>query len=487
VTSSLKTKAAKGVFWSFFERFSVQGVSFLITIIMARLLSPGDYGLVGMLAIFMSLSQVFIDGGFASALVQKKDRNQNDFSTVFFTNLGISCILYCALYLSSPYIASFYEQPLLESLTKVYSINLIINAFSAVNNTILTINLNFKTQSKISLISSVSSGILGVLSAYIGMGVWAIVVQQLSAALFRAFFSFYFIKWHPSFTFSRKSFDSLFKFGSKLLIASIISNVYANAYNLVIGKKFPAAQLGYFTRATQFMQLVSSNISAILTRVSYPVLSEVQDDNDRLISIYRKYIQLSAFVMFPVVMALCGMAKPLIITLLTSKWDSCIMLIQILSFGYILEGITVININLLSVKGRSDLVLRLEIIKKIIAFTILFISIFFDLIGICIGIVIYDNIALVLNTYYTGKILNYGYVKQIKDVAPYLILSILMAAITLLMGEFIENNYILLIADIMFCIVFYPISTKLFKLYVYQEARDMCKPILSRLFQGKKS
>ena len=469
MSENLKYQATRGVLWSFVERFSVQGTSFLITIVMARILSPSDYGLIGMLAIFMSLSQVFIDGGFSSALIQKKDRTDVDFSTVFYINVLISSILYVCLFICSPFIAYFYNQPILNNITRVYSLNLIINSLCAVNNTKLIIDIDFKTQSKISLTSSIISGIIGIISAILGYGVWAIVIQQLSAALIRVCVSFVYVRWFPKLQFSKESFTSLFGFGSKLLLASIISSIYTNLYNLVIGKKFSSAKLGYFTRANQFETLVSQNVASILTRVSYPLLAKLQNDNETLLNVYRKYIRLSAFFMFPLVMLLCAIAKPLVLVLLTEKWSECIILIQILSFAYIFDGITVININLLSVKGRSDLVLRLEIIKKTIAFTILFLSLYFDLIGICIGLVLYNCIAIVLNCHYTGKLLHYGFIQQFRDVFLYFFYACLMAGVGLIFSSVISNSYIALAIDIIICPLLYLTCTKFSKLYAYFE------------------
>lgn len=473
MANDIKTQATKGVIWSFVERFSVQGVSFLITLIMARILTPSDYGLIGMLAIFMSLSQVFIDGGFASALIQKKSCTNKDFSTVFYTNIAISIVIYISLFIGSPFIADFYNQEILCSITRVYTVILIVNSLSAVNNTILTIQLNFKMQSLISLLSAIISGVLGILSAFKGLGVWAIVVQQMSASILRVILSFYYVRWFPDLTFSISSFKSLFGFGSKLLISSIISNLYVNIYNLFIGKKFSSAQLGYYTRATQFETLVSSNISSILTRVSYPVLSKFQDNDEVLVNVYRKYITLSAFIMFPIVLMLASIAKPLVIVLLTDKWSECITLIQILSFAYVFDGISVININLLSVKGRSDLVLRLEIIKKSIAFSILFISMFFDLNGICIGLVIYGCIAIVLNTMYTGKLLGYGMKKQSSDIGVYLIISTITAIFVAPLGYVISNCYISLFVSLLLYPTIYIGLSKMFNLSAYNKFVDI--------------
>ena len=312
----LKEKTVRGVPWSFVERFSVQGVTFILELIIARLVGPDNFGLIAMLAIFMSVSQVFIDGGFSSALIQRQERTEADFSTVFYINIGISLVLYLLLFACAPLIATFFNQPILAPVTRVYSLNLVVNSLVAVNKTKLTIAVDFKTQSKISFFSAFLSGTLGVVLAYLGWGVWAIVWQTLACAALNVVLSFYYVRWFPRSRFSSASFHRLFSYGSKLLVANLISSVYAKIYDVVVGKKFSANRLGLYSRADKFNQFASSNISGILQRVSFPVLSRIQDDDTRLLSAYRKYLQMSALVVFPLIMGLCGIARPLIEILL---------------------------------------------------------------------------------------------------------------------------------------------------------------------------
>lgn len=455
MSNNIKSQAIKGVVWSSIERFSMQGVQFVLGIIMARLLTPDDYGLIGMIFVFMSISQVFIDGGFANALIQKQNRTETDFSTVFYINLGISIIFYILLFISAPYIASFYNIPSLTDITRIYSINLILNSLVAINKTKLVIAVDFKTQTKISFTAALFSGILGIYCAYTGWGVWSIVIQTLSSAILNVILSFYYVRWTPLWSFSYTSFKSLFSFGSKLLIASLISNVYNNLYVFIIGKKFSANSLGIYTRADQFANFASANLGNILLRVAFPILSQIQDDDDRLIRVYRKYITMSALIIFPFILGLCGIAKPLIILLLSEKWIDCVIILQILCFSYLWNSVITINLNLLNVKGRSDLVLKLEIIKKTIAFTILFISLNFNLIGICIGLAVYPLIAFYLNTYYTHKLLNYGFKKQFLEICPYLVTSLFIMTEALLISAYIENSIISLCISLIICPISY--------------------------------
>lgn len=454
-SDSLKSQALHGTIWSFVERFSTQAVNFVLTIIMARLLTPNDYGLIGMLAIFISLSQVFIDGGFSTALVQRQDRTDEDFSTVFYINLSVSVVIYLILFLCAPLIANFYEQPLLVPITRVYSINLIINSLVAVNKTKLVIKVDFKTQSKISLLAAILSGIMGIVAALNDLGVWALVVQMLAQAVFNVIFSFWFVKWFPARVFSKDSFRKLFKFGSKLLVAQIISNIYSNIYNVVIGKKFTSSDLGFYTRAHQFALFAGGNISQILQRVTFPLLSQIQDDDKRLLDVYKKYLQLVTFIVFPLIMMMFGSAKPLILILLGDKWSGCIILLQIMSFSCLWDCVILSNLNLLYVKGRSDLILKLEIIKKSIAFFILVISMFFDLIIVCVGQAVYSLIALYLNTIYTKKILNYGFITQMKEILPWLMLSVAIGFEGFFICNALANEYLSFVTAVSVCAVTY--------------------------------
>lgn len=469
MATGLKQKTVSGVTWSFIERFSVQGIHFITNIIMARLLTPDDYGLIGMLAIFMSLSQVFIDGGFSSALVQAKHRDEADFSTVFYINFVISLVLYGILFVAAPYIASFYNQPLLTSITRVYAMNLIINSLVAVNKTKLVIAVDFKMQSKISLIVAIISGCVGIYFAYTGLGVWALVIQMLSAAVVNVMVSYYYVKWFPHLLFSWGSFHRLFRFGSKLLAATIISSIYSNLYTLIIGKRFSASSLGYYTRADQFAQFAGTNISGILTRVCFPVLSSIQDDDNRLLLAYRKYIQVTAFIMFPIILLLCGVAEPLVLVLLGKKWSDSIPLLQILSLAYLFNGIVLINLNLLYVKGRSDLVLRLEFIKKSIAFTILIISMFFGVKVICIGMVVYSLIGFYLNTIYTKKLLGYCFWHQVRDIWPYFVASVCVYLTSQVICHIISINIVSLIVASLVGIIFYLMLCRVMRFRAYNE------------------
>lgn len=443
--SSVATKTIHGVIWSAIERFSLQGVHFLTGVVLARLLSPSDFGMIGMLSIFMSVSQTFIDCGFSNALIRQKNTTESDYGTAFIINFSISVLAFGSLFVAAPFVANFYNMPDLQSIMRVFSVTLIINALFAVHRARLTRNVDFKTQSKVSLTAAVVSGIFGITLAYMGFGVWSLVYQSICSAAINFLMMLAMVRWFPKPVFNKDSFHALFGFGSKLLVASLISSIYSNLYNMVIGKRYSASDLGYYTRADSLGNLPSQNVAGILYRVTFPILSQLQDDRERLRAIYIKYLQVSCFVVFPIMMGLAALAKPIIVLMLGEKWIPSVLLLQILCFGLMFDPICNINLNLLYVKGRSDLVLKLEIIKKSIAVTILIVSLPFGLVGLCIGRACYGVVSTVLNMTYTKNFIDLSILGQAKLIFPSWFISLFAAAgiygVTLL-----ELNYVIQVA-----------------------------------------
>lgn len=462
--SSIASKSIHGILWSAIEKFSLQGVQFFIGIVLARLLSPSDFGMIGMLSIFMGVSQTFIDGGFSSALIRQKEVSAKDYGTTFLINFFISLLAFLILFFTAPFIARFYNISELELVIRVFSTTLIINALFTVHNVKLTRNIDFKTQSKASICSALISGAVGITLAYKGFGVWSLVAQAICNSTLNLILLTFLLKWFPAPTFSRASFQNLFGFGSKILIASIISSIYSNLYNIVIGKKFSATILGYYSRADQLGQFPSQNIAGILSRVTYPILSQLQDDSSRLHDVYIKYLQLSCFIIFPLMMGLAALAKPLIILLLGEKWAPSVILLQILCLGLMFDPICNINLNLLYVKGRSDLVLKLEIIKKTIAITILIASLPFGLMGLCIGRALYGIVATLLNMTYTKRFIDLSIWRQARLILPSLALSLLMAAEAYSITLSNLNHVLQLILGIIVGITLYFTIAKVFKM-----------------------
>lgn len=456
MADSLKKQAINGIIWSSIERFSVQGVQFIIMIIMARLLSPKDYGLVGMLTIFIAIAQSLIDSGFSQALIRKQNRTETDNSTVFYFNIGVGICIYFIFYAIAPSIAQFYNTPELISIMRVISLGIIFNSLAVVQRALLTVQINFKTQAKASLTSIIVSGIIGIILAYNGLGVWSIITQQLVNLGLNTLLLWILTQWRPKGKFSKSSFHELFSFGSKLLISGLINTLYQNIYLIVIGKFFTASKLGLYTRAQQFSDLPASNLTGVLQRVTYPILCKIEEDKTKLNLSYRKLLRMSSFIIFPIMIGLSAVSEPLIILLLKEQWLFTATLLQIICFASMLTPIHAINLNLLQVKGRSDLFLRLEIIKKAIGIIILCITIPMGLIAMCYGQIISSTIALIINTHYTGKLIEMGFINQIKDLIPIFILTITMWLIIYFgILPIIENNLLKLTISIITGLTYY--------------------------------
>lgn len=448
VEQSLKDKTVKGIIWSSVERFSVQGVQFIVMLVIARLLDPKDFGLVGMLAIFLAVAQSLIDSGFSQALIRKQNRTEVDNSTVFYFNIVVSAILYLVLYAIAPWVAEFYNEPQLCSLMRVLCFIIIINSMAVVQRAIYTASINFKTQAKASFIAALVSGIVGVWLAFNSYGVWTLVWQQLLNAGINTLLLWVYSNWYPRWLYSWQSFRQLFSFGSKLLASGLLDTLYTNIYLLIIGKIFNASSLGLYTQADRFTKLPSSNITGVLQRVTYPVLCTLQDDDGKLREDYRKLLRLSAFIIFPLMCLLAGVAYPLVELLLGEKWQFAATLIIPLSFSMMWWPIHAINLNLLKVKGRSDLFLRLEIIKKIIGVTVLVLSIPFGLLFMCYAEIAISIICLFINTYYTGKIIQVGFLIQMKDLMGILLLSVAIFVVAYLVSSVTVTNIIQLLLGI---------------------------------------
>ena len=420
----LKEKTLSGVKWNAIGRFSTQGVSFVISILLARILTPSDYGVVGMIGIFMAIAQTFIDSGFGSALIRKNDCTDEDFSTAFYFNIAVGVICYLILFFSAPLIANFFDTPILRDIVRVLSINLFLNSLSIVQSAKLTAAVDFKSQAKVSLVATIVSGCVGLAMAYSGFGVWSLVYQSVSLSAVRTLLLWLITKWKPLRTFSKRSFKFLFGFGSKILSASLLHTIYANLSTILIGKFYKPSDLGYYTRGENLANLPSTNLTSILQGVTYPILAKIQDDDERLISVYRKYIRITSMIIFFGMFLMAALAEPLILTLLTDKWQESVVFLQVFCFAYMFDHICQLNLNILYVKGRSDLVLRLEIIKKTISISMIVAAIPFGVLAICIARALYTQIAVIINTYYTGKLFGLGYLAQVKDFIKYFLFSL---------------------------------------------------------------
>lgn len=455
VDNNLRDKTISGLLWNIAEKFSCQLMTFVVGVILARLLSPADYGLIAMTAVFVGITQVLVDSGFSSALIQKKNRTDLDYSTVFDVNVAMSgglCLLLCII---SPLIADFYNEPLLKWIICFCGIKIFLGSFIAVQATRLSANLEFRAKSRIAIVNSLLSAIVSIVMAYGGCGVWALIVPDFFTIFSSAIMYWNYQHWFPGFKFSKDSFQRLFAFGSRLLASSILEIIYGNIYTIVIGKKFSASQLGIYSKAQSFSNLPINTLLGVIANVAYPTLSTLQNEDRRLAEVYRKMIRLAAYLIFPLMVGLIVLAKPLIVVLLTEKWIEVTVYLQILCLSFMWYPIHSLNLNLLEVKGRSDLFLRLQIIKKVLGLVILVASIPFGLVWMCWGQVLYSLISLFVNTHYTGKIMNVGITKQLVDFLPSLIYSFIMGCFVLLLINYIHSMFWQLIGGMICGVLIY--------------------------------
>lgn len=437
--TSLKSIATKGIFWSAVDKFAVQIGQFIVSIVLARILLPEDFGLIGMLAIFMALSQTFIESGLGVGLIQRQERTDIDFSTVFVFNLLVSSFFYLLLFFSAPWISTFFNQPQLTDLVRVLGLSLFINAFSIVQKSKLTIAMDFKSIAKSNVIAVITGGLCGVIAAINGYGVWSLVIQSLVWSLATTVSLWFLSSWIPSFLFSKKAFSSLFDYGSKILLAGLYAQLMNNVFNICLGRFYPAASLGFYTRAKSFADLSAGTIVSTIQQVTFPVLATVQNDQDKLVSIYSRMIRMSAFLIIPLMALIALLAKPIVILLLTEKWISLIPLLQWMVFARIFLPMSAINMNLLNAIGRSDLFLKVDLAKLPLTVLAILITIPLGVKAIIIGHVITSALSFVINAYLPGKFYSYGAMKQLKDMLPIFAATVVMAILVFAMSCFVDN------------------------------------------------
>lgn len=468
MADNLKQKTIGGLFWSFIDNFAKLGIQFIVGIILARILSPREFGLVGMLTIFIAVSQTFVDSGFRTALIRKKHCSDEDYSTVFYFNMLVAVALYLVLFFSAGLISSFFEEPLLKSLLRVLGLGLIFSSFSIIQQTILTREINFKLQTYVTLAAALGSGILAVVMALNNYGVWSLVALTVSRFALTSLFLWIWSKWRPIFAFNIQSFKEMFSFGSKLLISSFINTVYQNIYLLIIGKYFTAQDLGFYTRADQFRNLPSKNIMSVIQRVSYPVLSSIQEEEERLKINYQKLIRSVMFITFLLMLGMAAVAKPMIVSLIGEKWLPSVVYLQLLCFVGMFYPLQALNLNMLNVKGRSDLFLKLEVIKKLIAIPVIIIGIFWGIEIMIIGMIVNSVIAYLLNSYYSGRLIGYTTVQQIKDILPSFLFAIVVNTVVLLIGQYLNTSNWMILGIQIIVAVFLSIGLgEVFKVYDY--------------------
>ena len=430
---SLKQKTVNGLIWSFIDNIANIGIQFVISIILARLLTPHEFGLIGMIMIFIAISQSVVDSGFSQALIRKTDCTEIDYSTVFFFNFLIGLCIYLVLFFSSGVISSFFNEPQLNKIIKVFSIIIIVESFTIIQRTILTKRIDFKLQAKISVISTIGAGIISIIMAYNGYGVWSLVALHVVRRFLNSSFLWIWNRWWPRLIFSTESFNELFGFGSKLLLSGLIDTIYRNVYYLVIGKYYSAQDLGYFTRADEFKKIPSYNLNNIIGRVTYPILASIQDDKTRLKMNYQKIIRSTMFVTFILMLGMAAVSKSMILTLIGEKWLPSVIYLRMLCFIGMMYPLHALNLNMLKIQGRSDLFLKLEVIKKTLAIPTIAIGVIFGIKIMILGMIVKTFISYYINSYWSGKMIGYSFKQQVIDILPSFGLAFTMMVIVYLL------------------------------------------------------
>jgi O-antigen/teichoic acid export membrane protein len=477
--SQLKQKALSGVLWTGLQQFSTQGISFIVSIILARLLLPEEFGLIAMIGVFMGIGAMLMQAGLGSSLIRTDHPTQEDYSTVFFFNLAGSVFMYLLIFLAAPYIAAFYQQEILIEIIRWYGSIFIINAFALVQTTRLTKLLDFKTQLQVSIPATIFSGIVGVSLAYLGYGVWSLVVMAIAQAFASALQLWIVAKWQPTWVFNKQKFQYHFNYGYKLTLSGLLDTLFNNAYVLLIGKFFAPAQVGFYNRADTLKQLPVGNIGAILGKVTFPLFAAIKNDDIRLKNVYKKMMQVVVFLVAIVLLLMAALAEPLFRFLFTEKWLPAVPYFQILCWNGILYPIHSYNLNILKVKGRSDLFLKLEILKKVMITIVIAISFQYGIYGLLYGSVVTSVLAFFINTHYTGKFLNYTAWEQAKDIVPTIVLATFSSALVVVLDLFLQQIRLLdvfrLIIGGLFGVLLYVFLAFLFKMTAFTELKNLIK------------
>ena len=480
---SLKEKTAKGVSWGFIENILSSGISAAATIVLARILTDTDFGIIGMTSIFLTLSTSLVDSGFHGALVRKKEVTEKDKSTVFLFNLGVSMLMYGVLYFTAPYIAGFFEVELLSPIIRILGLSLIINALSIVQKVILVRRMDFRTQAIVSSAASIVSGGLAILAAVLGYGVWSLVVMQLSKFAVSTLMLWLFSKWHPTLCFSVSSFKEMFSFGGRLLLTSIISTLWNEMYSIIIGKMYSASVLGQYSRADKVKNMVTSNIGTVMQKVSYPVLASVQDERERQKLVFRKVIRTTMLLSFTAVFGLWAVSESFIVTVFGEKWLQSVPYLQIMCLSGIFMPLMVCCANVINADGRSDITLLLEILKTVFALVPVCFGIFFSIEAMLWSMVAVYALLYVIHALFVSKIMRYTLAEQLSDLCPSFLVSVVMAVLVYLFN-YVEMPYFLrllvqLVAGLAIVLLAYEVF------FTNEEYKDIRNEILKKIWKKK--
>lgn len=445
---SLRKKAIDGVIWTFAQQFSVQIINFGVQIILARLLMPEVFGLIAMLTVFIAIGQTLMDSGMTTSIIRTKDPDQLDYSTVFVTNLIISCAVYVLVYLSAPYIASFYDQPILSKILRVYAVTFVIRSLVAVHVAKLTKEMNFKLQMKLQIPSTIAGALVGVYLAFNGYGVWSLVWLNLTQTLVFTIQNWIFIKWRPSLIFNKRRFRYHFSFGYKMTLSGLLDTIYNNSYNIVIGKFFSPAIVGFYNQAETMRLFPVGQISTVMGKVTYPLFSNIKND-EQLRSAYRSTMKLVLFAVIPIMLILIIIAEEFFLFLFGAKWLPAVPYFQILAIASIVRPISSYNLNILKVKGRSDLFLKVEVIKKILGVIAILIALPFGIMPLVISLTVVSFFFVMVNMWYCGDLIDYSITQQLRDISKLFLIGLVTAGLCYLLRiyllSFINSGFLMML------------------------------------------
>ncbi len=473
-------KTAGNFIWKFLENCGSHLVTFIVGIVLARLLDPTDYGAIAIVTVFIEISLVFIDSGLATSLVQKKDADNVDYSTMFYFNIASSTILYLIVFFTAPMISDFYEMPELVSVFRVLGLTLIIAGVRNIQNVYLAKTMRFRFSFWATLISTIISAIIGIGMAYGGYGVWALVGQQVSKQLLSAIVLWITVKWRPILAFSWKRFRGLFSYGWKLLASSLLNTGYNSMRSLIIGKKYTADDLAYYTKSSSMPDFVLKNVDSSISAVLFPAISVAQDNPNMVKSMTRRSIKTSSYIMAPLMVGLAVCARPLIILLLTEKWLGCVLFMQIFCITYLFYPIHTANLSAIKAMGRSDYFLALEIVKKIVGITAILITMWISVEAMAYSLLVTTLLNSIINSFPNKKLLNYSWVEQIKDILPYIGLAALMGIPVFLIGYLSLPTIVVLILQVITGGIIYIGLSAIFKLEIFIYLLNIAKGFLKK-------
>jgi O-antigen/teichoic acid export membrane protein len=484
MSDSLKHRVLSGLLWRGLERVGTQAISFVVSIVLARLLAPKDFGTITLITVFIALSQVFVSGGFGTALIQKKEIYEKDYNSVFYLSLSVAVTLYGVLFVCAPWIAGFYSEPILIWVLRLLSLGLIVGAFNSIQGAVLVREMKFKLSFKVSLISILVSGSVGIGMAYRGYGVWALVGSSLAGQAASTVALWFVVRWRPALMFSLGSVREMFRFSSKLLLSGLLDTFFNNLYNLIIGKLFNPTILGYYSRGQSIPNVVMSSVNGTISSVIFPALASCQHDKQRVKEIVRRAIKSTCFLVFPMMLGLAAVSKSLVLVLLTEKWLPCVPYLQLACITFAFWPLHVANLQAIQALGRSDIFLKLEIIKKALVIVNILITFRFGVMAMVMGQAVLSVVCVAINAWPNRRLLNYSFLQQVQDILPAFLLSAGMGAIVFALDWVIVNDYLLLGAQIIIGAAVYLAGAKVFGMesseYLWRTGYQSLMPKIKR-------